>query len=539
MDNPKTYDGQGQHGAADSYYTGQPQQQYGQQQYGQQQYNQQPYGQSPPQQQQYGMQNPPPYSQNFGGEKPTFQQAFKIERPKWNDVWAGVLMILVFLGFVAVSGISIAGYASNKNFNGDGFYGSDNDFGLNTNTIILFAFVLVAALVLGYGYITLARMFTKQFIWISGILNIVLMLATAIYYFYRKAWVGGAIFLLFGLFTIFCFITWIKRIPFSVLMIQTAVDVSRNYGHVYLVSFLGGLIAAAFSAWFAVTLVAVYIRFEPGSNPSCNASAGGSGGCSSAIVIGLLVYITFAGYWVTEWLKNTIHATISGVFGSWFFSPNSPAIGPTRGAAKRAMTTSFGSISLGSLLVAILDTLRFLCSVARDNSAGTGNMAADIAFCCLQCILGIVQWALEFVNRYAFSYMALYGDSYFKSAKATWKLIKDRGIDALINECLVGPVLSMGCLFVAVVCALISYIYLEVTDPPYNEGGKFTAVVVVYAFLIGMQITGCFVVPLNSGIDTIFVAAAWDPEVLMREHPELYQKMVQGKSIPITHHDTY
>lgn len=33
--------------------------------------------------------------------------------------------------------------------------------------------------------------------------------------------------------------------------------------------------------------------------------------------------------------------------------------------------------------------------------------------------------------------------------------------------------------------------------------------------------------PLSSGIDTIFVAAAWDPEVLMREHSELYHKMVQ------------
>ncbi|EME38500.1 hypothetical protein DOTSEDRAFT_140590 [Dothistroma septosporum NZE10] len=472
------------------------------------------------------MPNPPSYGQNYGNDgKQDFTQTFKIERPKWNDLWAGLLFIAVFMGFVAVSGISIAGYAGNKGFNGGGIYGSANDFSLNTNTIVLFCFILAAALVLGYAYVSLARIFTKQFIWISGILNIVLTLATAVYYFYRKAWVGGALFLLLGVFTIFCFITWIKRIPFSVLMFQTTVDVSRKVGHVYLVSFLGGLIAAAFSAWFAITLVAVYVRFEVGSNPSCNPSAGGSGGCSSATVIGLLVYITFAGYWFTEWLKNTIHTTISGVYGSWYFSPNAPAKAPTRGAARRALTYSFGSISLGSLLVAILDLLRFACSVAR-NDMQTGNIAADCAFCILQCILGLVQWALEFVNRYAFSYMSLYGKAYFASAKDTWRMIKDRGIDALINECLVGPVLSMGCLFVAVSCALISYVYLEVTSPAYNEGGKFTAVVVFYAFAIGLQVAGCFVVPLNSGIDTIFVAAAWDPEVMMREHAELYQKMI-------------
>ncbi|EME79828.1 uncharacterized protein MYCFIDRAFT_81297 [Pseudocercospora fijiensis CIRAD86] len=509
--------GQSGGGEAQAYYQGQPQQYQMDQQY------KQPYQQPPPNYaQNYGQQQN--YAQQEYGGKP-FTQAFKVDRPKWNDIWAGILLILVFGGFVVVSGYTLSAYASTGNFQGGGFNDSSNTFSLNTNTLVLFAFILVTALVLGYAYVSLARLFTKQFIWISGILNIVMSFATAIYYFYRRAWVGGALWLVVAVFSIICFISWIKRIPFSVLMFQTAVDVSRKHGHVYLVSFLGGLAAAAFSAWFAATLVAVYVRFEPGQNPSCATSAGGGGSCSSATVIGLLIYITFAGYWITEWLKNTIHTTISGVYGAWYFAPNNPSTGATRGAARRALTYSFGSISLGSLLVAILDLLRFACSVAR-NQGGTGNGIADCAFCILGCILGLVQWALEFVNRYAFSYMALYGKAYFASAKDTWRMIKDRGIDALINECLVGPVLSMGCLFVAVCCALIAYVYLDVTDPAYNEGGSFTAVIVLYAFLIGLQVSGCFVVPLNSGIDTIFVAAAWDPQVLMQEHPELYSKMI-------------
>lgn len=102
----------------------------------------------------------------------------------------------------------------------------------------------------------------------------------------------------------------------------------------------------------------------------------------------------------------------------------------------------------------------------------------------------------------------------------------DRGIDALINECLISPVLTMGATFVAYACALLAYLYLVFTAPSYNSGGEFTPVVVAYAFLIGLQITNCFTVPLSSGLDTIFVAAAWDPDVLMREHSDLYQRMV-------------
>ena len=87
--------------------------------------------------------------------------------------------------------------------------------------------------------------------------------------------------------------------------------------------------------------------------------------------------------------------------------------------------------------------------------------------------------------------------------------------------------MTMGATFVAYACALLAYLYLLFTDPGYNQDGGFTPVIVAYAFLIGLQIAHCFTTPLSSGIETIFVAAAWDPEVMMREHPEMYQKMVQ------------
>jgi len=47
--------------------------------------------------------------------------------------------------------------------------------------------------------------------------------------------------------------------------------------------------------------------------------------------------------------------------------------------------------------------------------------------------------------------------------------MKDRGIDALINDCLTGPVLTMGSLFVAYLCALLAYLYLVFTKPGYNQ----------------------------------------------------------------------
>ncbi|KAI0475044.1 duf580 domain-containing protein [Xylariaceae sp. FL0804] len=485
-----------------------------------------PYGQ--PQDGQYGPPpGPPPqgYSNGYGNEKPMFDQAFKLERRKYNDAWAAILFLIVVAGFVAVSGLSIHGYSATKSYQGGGIYNAGSTVGLNTNTIVLFAFVLCIALAFSFGYVMLARTFPKTFIWVTGILNIVFGLVTAIYMLYRHYWSGGIVFLIFVAFTIFCFISWIPRIPFSALLLKTTVDISKSYGHVFLVSLLAGILATALAAWYAVTFVAVYAKYAPGNNPACSA---GGGGCSNAKVIGLLAFITFAMYWISEVLKNVAHTTVSGVYGSWyFFGQGNQPRAVTRGALKRSLTTSFGSISLGSLLVAIINFLRQMCSIARQNEAAQGDMIGSIMFCVLGCIIGLLDWAVQFLNRYAFSYIALYGKPYFAAAKDTWRMIKQRGIDALVNECLLGPVFSFGASFVGYACALMAYLYIVFTNPSYNSDGSYTPVVVAFAFLIGLQICNVFTTPLSSGIDTIFVATAWEPEVLMRNHPDLYDAFVR------------
>ena len=49
------------------------------------------------------MQQPPNYSQNpqyatgngVAGDKQDFSQAFKLDKPKYNDIWAGVLVCVI------------------------------------------------------------------------------------------------------------------------------------------------------------------------------------------------------------------------------------------------------------------------------------------------------------------------------------------------------------------------------------------------------------------------------------------------------------
>jgi uncharacterized membrane protein len=279
------------------------------------------------------------------------------------------------------------------------------------------AFILLVAFVLSTTYFWIIRAFTKQAIWITGIAQILFGLATAVVFFVRNQLGAGVLFLIFSIFYIVCFISWRKRIPFSVLMLQTIIDVSKSYGHVFLVSLIGGLVATAFGAWFLVTLVAVSVKYEPGSNPACST---GVGSCSTAKVIGLIVFVTFAAYWITEVIKNVMHVTVSGVYGSWYFcsqKPNGFPKGATRGAFRRSITYSFGSISFGSLIVAIIQLLRQACTLARESEATNRNPLGVIIFCMLECFFSILDWVVEFINEYAFCYIALYGKPYIEAAK--------------------------------------------------------------------------------------------------------------------------
>jgi len=86
------------------------------------------------------------------------------------------------------------------------------------------------------------------------------------------------------------------------------------------------------------------------------------------------------------------------------------------------------------------------------------------------------------------------------------RIIKNYSINALVNKCLIRPVLIIGAIFIAYTCALLAYLYLIFTSPAYNSDGTYTLVVIAFAFLIGLQIYNIFITPIASSIDTIFMA---------------------------------
>jgi hypothetical protein len=154
------------------------------------------------------------------------------------------------------------------------------------------------------------------------------------------------------------------RIPFAAANLRTALSaIETNAG----VCILGYGVAFLANIWVVIWFLAfIGVSFK---ESSCS-----NGVCESTNMNGISILLLLVSYhWTSQVIKNVLHVTVSGVVGTWWFAPQdylsvfSPAIVDS---FSRATTYSFGSICMGSLLVAIIQTLENLARNARRHDRG-------------------------------------------------------------------------------------------------------------------------------------------------------------------------
>jgi hypothetical protein len=117
-------------------------------------------------------------------------------------------------------------------------------------------------------------------------------------------------------------------------------------------------------------------------------------------------------YWTSQVITNIFHTTIAGVVGTWWFTPEAER--PVGGCCGfnaaiydswvRSTIYSFGSICLGSLLVAILQVLSVIVRLARQQRDDDGNRRREnsIVWCLLQFVVDHLEKLMEYINQWAF-----------------------------------------------------------------------------------------------------------------------------------------
>jgi hypothetical protein len=210
----------------------------------------------------------------------------------------------------------------------------------------------------GKGAITFALLFSVVGFVVAGLLMFV---------------VGGVMGLIMGfLFLLlaainFCYYNCVKnRIPFANANLMCSTTVAGQHTSLFFVALA---VVPPQLIWLVVSGLAMFryvFEFEINKPDNCvyvevQTSRGiqqqsTTPGCSMGVADDLALFcLTICLYWGMQVWSYVCHVVTAGANASWWFSEN--PINVVSGAVKRAMTTSFGSISFAALIIAYESTL--------------------------------------------------------------------------------------------------------------------------------------------------------------------------------------
>lgn len=198
-----------------------------------------------------------------------------------------------------------------------------------------------------------------------------------------------------------------RRIPFAAANLNSGLTAVKKNGGVFVTSVMISVVSFGYLVLWMVALVGVYDA--TGATTGTTAADGEDNVPPS--VGGYSFLLLLALFWTQQVFQNTIHVIVAGVVSTWWFAPSeassccSVAI---KDSFVRATTWSFGSICFGSLLVAIIQTLRQVLEGVRNDDTDDG--CAAFVVCLVDCLLQCLQGMLEYFNKFAY----IYGESFLR-----------------------------------------------------------------------------------------------------------------------------
>jgi hypothetical protein len=302
-----------------------------------------------------------------------------------------------------------------------------------------------------------------------------------------------------------CYAYFVRsRIPFAAANLNTALSAVKANMGLSVVAYFFLAVALCWSIWWSVA----------------------AGGALNGVGSGIIFLFLVSYYWTHQVIQNTVHVTVAGVVGTWWFVPDeassfwSPAI---KDSFSRATTHSFGSICFGSLLVALIQALRHLQHILRENED------FNILVCLIECLLACVQSIIEYLNSWAYTYVGLYGYSYLDAGRNVITLFQHKGWSSIISDDLAENVLFMMSIGIGLLTGLVGLIISTLdknifADIGLDEGDVGSASFFV-GFLVGFILTSILMSVVGSAVKTCIVCFAESPAEFEANHPQLSQEM--------------
>lgn len=252
-----------------------------------------------------------------------------------------------------------------------------------------------------------------------------------------------------------------------------------------------------------------------------------------SILFYFLLLISY--FWTILVLQYIVQVTVAGVIGTWWTAPaeaDSCCSTAVIDSTYRSMTYSFGSICMGSLLLAVVKALRATTDYLRDQqrSSDEPNAIVGILLCCAECILRMLEGILEYFNQWAFSYIGLYGYSYLDAGKGVVELFQSRGWTTYVTEDIASNVTFFGTLMTGVLTGGLGVLLNSTSFHLFEDSEDASKDWIAFgvAGVTGLVIGGIMMNIVSGAVNTVIVCMAEMPDELQANHPKYSQAMRYG-----------
>lgn len=171
--------------------------------------------------------------------------------------------------------------------------------------------------------------------------------------------------------------------------------------------------------------------------------------CKGVIPPNFVIFILYVSlFWGVKCLSYIVHCTIAGTAGTWWFVGSDQANivrdSFNRAAPMPGKGESFGSVSKGALMVAVVTALKAIISEKLKKYPVFGA------------ILGVLVRLMEWINKFAFVFVALYGMPFSKAGSACFAMFNDFGVAALVNDVMLDIIIFFACIGIGFTTAAVS-----------------------------------------------------------------------------------
>ncbi|KDO26321.1 hypothetical protein SPRG_08394 [Saprolegnia parasitica CBS 223.65] len=330
-----------------------------------------------------------------------------------------------------------------------------------------------------------------------------------------------------------CYIYAVQnRIGFASANLKIACSALNEYVSIFGVAIFLLVIQVIWVAVWGLSTVGVYQMFRT-ADPHCAEEEARGKVCGGSGFGVTMFFLLVSVFWGQQVVQNVLTTTAAGTVASWWYH-SSPTSG-VGGALYRSMTSSFGSICFGSLIVAVLSAMRTMARVIRNQAQQDDNAALACVACLAECVLNCIENIMEYFNQWAYTYVGIYGFDFRTSGKAVIDLFNNRGWTAVINDDLASTALTIGAFGVGILSCCLGLLVAQFAPIHWQSqlGANMdqTTVFVIFGtigFIAGVSMAMILANLVITALHTIFVCFAEDPMSFQRAHPEHYSELVMA-----------